>query len=61
MGVDGVSVGAAVSQALAARDAADATRYGTAVLKKTLDSAETTAASLVAMLDGVGKNLNVVG
>ena len=61
MGVDGVSVGAAVSQALAARDAADATWYGTAVLKKTLDSAETTAASLVAMLDGVGKNLNVVG
>lgn len=61
MDVDNISVGAAINQALAAKDAANATKFGTAVLKKTLDSAEATAASLVSMLDGVGKNLNVVG
>jgi hypothetical protein len=61
MSVDNISVGAAINQALAAKDAANATKFGTAVLKKTLDSAEATAASLVSMLDGVGKNLNVVG
>ncbi len=61
MGVDNISVGAAINQALAAKDAANATKFGTAVLKRTLDSAEATAASLVSMLDGVGKNLNVVG
>jgi hypothetical protein len=61
MDVDNISVGSAINQALAAKDAANATKFGTAVLKKTLDSAEATAASLVSMLDGVGKNLNVVG
>jgi hypothetical protein len=55
------SIAGSIEQALAAKSANRTAATQTAILRKTLDAAETTAATLIEMVDDVGRNLDVVG
>lgn len=61
MDIDSTAFAASViSQALAMKNENQAMKYGTEVLRESLDAREEMAASLLAMM-GVGQNLNVIG